>query len=105
LASGSFDKTVRVYDLTSQQEILCFAEHQLNVSDLAWTSDSSELLSGAYDHTVKLWDIQKGKNVETYSTTGFVQTVQYNPAGLYYINIYLLTCLKRQQYLLCGNYQ
>ncbi len=45
-----------------------------------WSKDSSELLSGGYDHLVKLWDIQKGKNIGTFSAAGFIQSVQYNPA-------------------------
>ncbi|KAJ3260751.1 hypothetical protein HK104_006858 [Borealophlyctis nickersoniae] len=48
LASGSFDKTVRVWDATrTQKELHCFKKHNLNVSDLSWSHDSLELLSGA----------------------------------------------------------
>ena len=55
IASGSFDKTVRVWGFENQQEALCLAEHQLNVTDVAWSGDrcatlpspaAAQLLSG-----------------------------------------------------------
>ncbi|KAG0170902.1 hypothetical protein DFQ28_001421 [Apophysomyces sp. BC1034] len=79
LASGSFDKTVRIWDTASaQKETLCLKAHTLNISDLAWTSDSSMLLSGAYDETCKTWDVENGKLVASYDTEGFVQCVGWD---------------------------
>ncbi|OAD77205.1 hypothetical protein PHYBLDRAFT_78991 [Phycomyces blakesleeanus NRRL 1555(-)] len=75
LASGSFDKTVRIWDTASAQKE---ARHALNVSDLSWTSDSSMLLSGAYDETCKTWDVDSGKLVGSYDTEGFVQCVGWD---------------------------
>eukprot|EP01114_Cavostelium_apophysatum_P020950 TRINITY_DN7171_c0_g1_i1.p1 TRINITY_DN7171_c0_g1~~TRINITY_DN7171_c0_g1_i1.p1 ORF type:complete len:525 (-),score=115.98 TRINITY_DN7171_c0_g1_i1:236-1810(-) len=79
LGSGSFDKSVRLWNLTSKTEMLCLQEHSLNVSDLSWSNDSSELLSGGYDQKVKAWDINKGKLISSHSISGFVQAVSFNP--------------------------
>ncbi|KAI8972008.1 WD40-repeat-containing domain protein [Mycotypha africana] len=80
LASGSFDKTVRIWDTSAQKEIFCLKAHSLNISDLAWTPDSTILLSGAYDETCKLWDIENGggKLTGSYETEGLVQCVGWD---------------------------
>ncbi|KAG1459361.1 hypothetical protein G6F56_006178 [Rhizopus delemar] len=79
LASGSFDKTVRIWDTASaQKETHCLKGHALNISDLAWTPDSSMLLSGAYDETCKTWDVETGKLNSSYDTEGLVQCVSWD---------------------------
>ncbi|SAM09249.1 hypothetical protein [Absidia glauca] len=79
LATGSFDKTIRLWEFKeSQKEVICLKAHTLNVSDLAWTTDSATLLSGSYDETCKTWDIQTGKLVCNTETEGFVQCVAWD---------------------------
>mmetsp|Transcript_51957 Transcript_51957/g.86397 ORF Transcript_51957/g.86397 Transcript_51957/m.86397 type:complete len:524 (-) Transcript_51957:174-1745(-) len=81
LASGSFDKTVRLWNLESRQAgIASLAEHQLNVSDLSWSNDSCTLASGSFDGTVKTWDVAQAKLISSFVTDGFVQAVSFNPA-------------------------
>ncbi len=41
----------------------CLAEHQLNVSDLAWAGDSTELLSAGFDSVAKLWDVNRAESI------------------------------------------
>ncbi|KAI9146104.1 WD40-repeat-containing domain protein [Paraphysoderma sedebokerense] len=80
LASGSFDKTVRIWDMaTSPKELNALKRHTLNVSDLCWSNDSSEILSGGYDQTCKTWDVESGKMTGSFESEGFVQCVMYNP--------------------------
>lgn len=81
LASGSFDQSVRIWDVQTQREVQCFQEHQQNVADVDWSSDGAHLLSGGFDHCVKDWDVVAGKAVHSYSELqGFIQTVRFNPA-------------------------
>ncbi|KAI8906182.1 WD40-repeat-containing domain protein [Powellomyces hirtus] len=80
LASGSFDKTVRIWDaLSTQKEVHCLKSHSLNISDLSWSKNSAELLSGGYDQTCKAWDVESGKLVGSYASEGFVQCVMFSP--------------------------
>ncbi|KAI8588021.1 WD40-repeat-containing domain protein [Geranomyces variabilis] len=80
LASGSFDKTVRIWDaLSTQKEVHCLKSHYLNISDLSWSKNSAELLSGGYDQTCKTWDVETGKMVGSYANEGFIQCVMFNP--------------------------
>ncbi|KAF9939022.1 hypothetical protein BGZ67_010076 [Mortierella alpina] len=80
LATGSFDKTVRIWDgTTNQNELYVLKGHGLNISDLAWGHDSSLLLSAAYDKTCKLWDVESGKQLDSFEGDGFVQCVRFHP--------------------------
>ncbi|KAJ3142550.1 hypothetical protein HK101_003297 [Irineochytrium annulatum] len=83
LASGSFDKTVRVWDAVSaaSTEIQTLKKHSSNVADVAWSNNSAELLTGSYDMTCKVWDVEGAKVVDSFdSADGFVQAVEFNPA-------------------------
>ncbi|KAL6074290.1 WD domain G-beta repeat [Balamuthia mandrillaris] len=93
LASGSFDKTVRLWDLSTQKEVACLAEHELNVSDVCWSNDSTQLLSGSFDHSIKLWDAVKGELQGSYETQGLVQSVKFNPADN---NLWFAGCTHKQ---------
>ncbi|KAI7815890.1 WD40-repeat-containing domain protein [Gamsiella multidivaricata] len=80
LATGSFDKTVRIWDgTTNQNELYVLKGHGLNISDLAWGHDSSLLLSAAYDKTCKLWDVESGNLLDSFEGEGFVQCVRFHP--------------------------
>ncbi|KAI9189324.1 hypothetical protein H9P43_000755 [Blastocladiella emersonii ATCC 22665] len=81
LASGSFDKTVRIWDATSApKELHVLKRHTVNVSEVCWSNTSRELVSAAYDQTCKTWDTETGKLTGSYECEGFVQCVQFNPA-------------------------
>ena len=58
LASCSFDRTVRCWDIEKplqQEETLCLQEHTHNVTDLSWSADSSLLLSCGYRQFFSFW--------------------------------------------------
>ena len=79
LASGSFDKTVRIWGLENQQELHCCAEHQLNVTDVSWSGDSKRLVSGSFDQTAKEWDMVTGQLLATFEVGGLAQALSYDP--------------------------
>lgn len=41
LASGSFDKSVRVWDMEGRREVMCLTEHSNSLSELSWAQDST----------------------------------------------------------------
>jgi COMPASS component SWD3 len=81
LASGSFDKTVRVWSVSGevQRELLCLNEHQLNVSDVEWSADSQRLVSSSFDQTVKEWDVKGAALLRSHDVGGLGQCVAYDP--------------------------
>ncbi|KAG4086632.1 WD40 repeat-like protein [Neocallimastix lanati (nom. inval.)] len=79
LASGSFDKSICIWDPYTGKKLKQMIKHTMNVTDLCWSNDSIKLISGSFDQTCKLWDIETGKMINSFDYQGFVQCVKYNP--------------------------
>ena len=71
LASGSFDKTIRVWDLNSGQSIKTLTGHTNSVESLAVLLNGS-LASGSYPE-IRVWDVNNGQTIKT--LTGHANTV------------------------------
>jgi WD40 repeat protein len=67
MASGSADKTVRIWDLTKHTLVGILSGHTKDVMALAVLQGGRILASGSKDNTVKLWDIKKMECINTFS--------------------------------------
>ncbi|KAJ3188582.1 hypothetical protein HDU85_004296 [Gaertneriomyces sp. JEL0708] len=94
LATGSFDKTIKIWDTSTHKEVHTLKKHGLNVSDVSWSRDERELLSGAYDQTCKIWDVEAGKMVGSWETEGFVQCVAFDAGGMYFTRAHPATSFR-----------
>ena len=65
LASGSKDKTVRLWDLTSKDEWVTLRGHTGWTNILAFSPNGEMLASGSTDKTVQLWDTTTGELLAT----------------------------------------
>jgi WD40 repeat protein len=65
LASGSWDKTVKLWSLESQTEVNTLQGHSSNVRCVTFSPDGKYLASGSDDNTVKLWSLWSQKEVIT----------------------------------------
>ena len=65
LASGSTDKTVRLWDTTKTDEWMTLQKHTGWTNVLAFSPDGKMLASGSTDKTVQLWDTTTGEPVAT----------------------------------------
>lgn len=80
IASSAFDGVVQLWDITRNQAIMNFEEHQKRV----WSVDFSQsyptrLASGGDDGNVKLWNINQEGSIGTISTNAIVCSVQFPP--------------------------
>ncbi|WP_428266419.1 NB-ARC domain-containing protein [Haliangium sp.] len=63
--SGSWDHTVRVWDLDHGVEEFTLLGHSAEVNAVAITGDGSRALSASSDRTVKVWDLGDGGALRT----------------------------------------
>ncbi|NIM12875.1 MAG: hypothetical protein GTO45_12180, partial [Candidatus Aminicenantes bacterium] len=82
LASGSRDKTIRLWDIRTQKETATLKGHSDEVYSVAFGPDGKTLASGSKDITIRLWDIRTQKVTAT--LTGHSQnvtSVAFSPDG------------------------
>ncbi|MBD2340169.1 ribosome assembly protein 4 [Calothrix sp. FACHB-156] len=72
LASGSEDKTIKLWDITTGKLLQTFSGHGDVIKTIALSSDGQKLASGSKDKTIKLWDVSTGKLLQTFSGHGDV---------------------------------
>jgi WD40 repeat protein len=65
LASGGWDRTVRLWNLKGDGRSKVLGKHDSFVSSLAFSADGKLLASGSADLTIKLWDVGRGKELRT----------------------------------------
>jgi WD40 repeat protein len=82
LASGSADKTIRLWNFQSSQSIQTLKGHTDSVWSVAWSPDGQTLASGSADHTIRLWDFQSSQSIQTLKGhSGPVWSVVWSPNG------------------------
>jgi WD40 repeat protein len=84
LASGSRDKTIKLWDVATGREVrtLLSPSHTDVVRSVAFSPDGRLLASGSWDRTIKLWDVATGREVRTLSGhTNGVESVAFSPDG------------------------
>ena len=67
LASGSKDKTVRLWDTFTNDELVTLRKHTGSTNALAFSPDGKMLASGSTDKTVQLWDTATGAHLATFT--------------------------------------
>ena len=67
LASGSKDKTVRLWDTDTNEELAILQKHTGWTNALAFSPDGKMLASGSADKTVQLWDTATGEHLATFA--------------------------------------
>jgi hypothetical protein len=61
LASGSFDKTARLWDAATSKLLITLGAHEAAVRSLAFSPDGKTLATASEDGTVRLWDVATGR--------------------------------------------
>ncbi|KAH7930893.1 WD40 repeat-like protein [Leucogyrophana mollusca] len=63
LITGSYDRTVRVWNLETGLEVRCLRGHTRAVRALQF--DECKLITGSMDHTIRVWDWRRGECIRT----------------------------------------
>ena len=64
-ASGSWDKTICVWNASSKSLLHVLRGHEGWVQAVAFSSDSRYLVSASDEDSVKVWDVDKGECIRT----------------------------------------
>jgi small GTP-binding protein len=71
--SGSYDKTLRLWDVETGRCLRVFEGHREAISNLAWAPDGGRALSVSSDQTVRLWNTETGRCLQV--LTGHTQWI------------------------------
>ncbi len=69
MAGGSWDPTIRVWDVTSRKQRYALKGHTDYIDSIALSSDETLLASGSRDGTVRLWDLTARRELRPFPDT------------------------------------
>lgn len=82
LITGSWDKTLRLWDLKTGKTVKRFDGHNGEILAVAFSPDNRQIISAGTDRSIKLWNT-KGEckfTSETSNHTDWVSNIKYSPA-------------------------
>jgi WD40 repeat protein len=89
IATGSFDKTIKLWDAETWKEVRTYGGpqgHQGQVLAVAFSPKGDQLASGGADNTAKVWDVPGGFPARAFAATGAALGA---PAGLDAVGAFL----------------
>ncbi|MDE0087466.1 MAG: WD40 repeat domain-containing protein [Candidatus Poribacteria bacterium] len=82
LASGSRDKTIRLWDVRTGEHKKTFRGHTWFVLSIDFSPDGQTLANGSSDGTIHLWDVRTGKHKQTLQGhTDWLRSEDFSPDG------------------------
>lgn len=76
LASGSYDNTIRIWDIESRRCVATLTGHTIGISSLQVLPDG-RLASGSWDNTIRIWDLKSHLCLAVLSEhTEWIDTIQ-----------------------------
>ena len=82
LASGSWDRTIRLWDAVTGRHKGTLTGHTSGVKSVVFSPDGEMLASGSWDNAIRLWDAVTGEQKRTLTGhTSFVKSVVFSPDG------------------------
>ena len=82
LASGDDDKNIRIWDVSTGQEIAGSAVTRSPIYAVAFSPNGRWLASASADKTIKLWDVATGREIHTLTGHGSIVTsLAFSPDG------------------------
>ena len=82
ILSGSYDRTIKLWDAATGREIRTFTGHSAAVWSVGFSPEGTRIVSGSGDYTIKLWDAATGREIRTFTGhSGSVYSARFSPEG------------------------
>lgn len=85
VASGSGDKTVKLWDMATGAEIRTFRGHHDKVGFVNFSPDGRFIVSGSQTDTIRIWEVSSGRNVLAIGHSPIANSVCFSPDGRYIV--------------------
>jgi WD40 repeat protein len=79
--SGSWDKTLRVWDLETGLPLRTLEGHASGVFGVAVTPDWKRAVSASDDNTLRVWDLETGSALAVFTAESSVRACAVSPDG------------------------
>lgn len=82
IVSASWDKTLKIWEVATGEELYTLVGHQKSVNACAFSADGSMVVSASSDHTLKIWNSRTGSELFTLAGhDGTVLCCAFSPDG------------------------
>ncbi|KAG5731782.1 hypothetical protein E4T56_gene1561 [Termitomyces sp. T112] len=87
IVSGSWDKTICVWDSSTRAKVLQLTGHTSGVYSVAFSPDGTHIVSGSWDKTICVWDSSNGAELlQLTGHTSPVYCVAFSPDGTHIVS-------------------
>jgi COMPASS component SWD3 len=88
LVSGSFDETVKIWDVRTGECVSTLPAHSDPVTGVDFNTDGTCIVSSSHDGLMRVWDVATGECLKTIYAEGNppVTFVKYSPNGKYVLS-------------------
>ncbi len=84
LATGSYDNTAILWEVSSGDSIMSFKGHNRCVNSVSFSPDGKYLATGSNDDTAILWEVSSGDTIRSFKGhINDVNSVSFSPDGKY----------------------
>ena len=81
IATGSYDGTIKVWDVEEGRELRALIGHTGAVKALTISPDGQTLISSATDKTIRIWTLGLGEEKTKITTSEFADALAFSPDG------------------------